>query len=159
MLALFPDEQIISQVDCGGGTLVLTTQRLCCEAKEGEDPCLHSMMLEEILSFEREGSSNGLLLVLAGAALLSGWAGAAHGNPGVLGPGIFLAVALGAFYYFTRRRYLIITSSITRMRLSVAGLREEKLLHFLKQAGRARKKRLACLERLRQPAQKKPESF
>jgi len=139
MLALFPDEQIITQ--SSDASVTLTTHRICNEQREWGNSYNQSIMLEHITSCENRATSNVTLFILAAMSVIIGAITINHG--GILG--IILGVILILLYHRTKKSLIVISSPSTKITLNVDQMRRDKVLEFINKVEHAKHRRLVSL--------------
>jgi hypothetical protein len=143
MLALFSDEQIVTQST--DNTTTLTTHRLCYEHREWGRSYNQSIMLEHITSCENYASSQVIFIVISVACLFFGFLAGAGGNPSALIVMTVIALVVGAMYFITKASYITIASPSTKMKIKVNGMKSEQVMDFINKVEQTKHRRLLSL--------------
>lgn len=142
MLALFPNERVLTQSD--NEAVTLTTHRILYEYKDWGKSYNQNIMLEHITSTENYSKSNVLLLILA---ILSGICSTAvmAGTPEIGLILILTGLVLYRLYRRSRKNLILISSPSTRMTINVGGMKREMVLTFINKVEQAKCARLSSI--------------
>jgi hypothetical protein len=137
MITLLPNERLICQSP--DGNVNLTTYRILYEYKKWGQYHKESVMLEDIIFCEDKHRNRQLVWLIALGVLLIITAL-------FITSAKIIALLAGllclAIYWKTEKDILVIASAKTKIKISVAGMRQQKIIEFINKIGQARGERI-----------------
>jgi len=132
MLTFFSDEHVITNSD--NGSVMLTSHRICFNAREWGRMYNQSIMLEHVTSCEHHYATRYWLLIIAAV----GVSGIMYDSTEVLIICLLTAVMFCILFVATRRNVIIIGSPSTKMLININKMDADAALHFVDQVETAK---------------------
>ena len=144
MVSLFPDESIVTESN--DGLVILTTHRICYEAKEWGKAYSQNIMLEHITSCENHYENKFMFLLFGLLGIIGGSIAMANKNQAGFFA-VICGIVLMFIYQRTKRNLIVISSPSTKMKINAAGMDRDKVLAFINRVEHTKHDRLLKLNK------------